>query len=84
MVGVAPILFIFWKILKRTPFVRSGVADLVWERPIIDAYEASFVSPPVGFWTEMLQLVRFKRGSNDERMVDTGDNMGRRDSVKAV
>jgi len=29
-------------------------ADLVWERPTIDAYEASFMDPPVGFWTELV------------------------------
>lgn len=61
MVGVAPILYVFWKIVKRTKIVKSTEADLVWERPIIDAYEASFVSPPVGFWTELLQLIGLKR-----------------------
>lgn len=37
MVGVAPILFVFWKVLKGTRFVKPMEADLVWERPIIDA-----------------------------------------------
>lgn len=69
MVIVAPVLFVFWKLLKRTKFVRSADADLVWERPIVDAYEASFISPPVGFWTEMLQLVGFRRGvAGDKRI----------------
>lgn len=77
MVGIAPILYVFWKVLKRTPFVRSSEADLLWERPTIDAYEASFVSAPVGFWTEMIQLVGFRRGIKDERIVD------RRGSVQA-
>lgn len=62
MVIVAPVLFVFWKLLKRTKLVRSADADLVWERPVVDAYEASFISAPVGFWTEMLQLVGFRRG----------------------
>jgi len=70
MVGVAPILYVFWKVLKRTPFVRSADADLLWERPVIDAYEATFVSPPVGFWTEMLQLIGIRRGAKDERIID--------------
>lgn len=77
MVGVAPILYIFWKVVKRTRFVRSSEADLLWERPIIDAYEATFVSPPVGFWTEMIQLIGLRRGAKDERVID------RRGSVQA-
>jgi len=88
MVGIAPILFVFWKVLKHTKFVRSVDADLVWDRPIIDAYEASFTSPPVGFWREMLDLIMFKRGSNDERFIDVdsrsemNDLNRRRDSIK--
>lgn len=66
MVGVAPILYVFWKVVKRTKIIKSTEADLIWETPVIDAYEAGFTSPPVGFWTEMLDLVRFKRGSRDE------------------
>ncbi|KAK5465162.1 hypothetical protein LTS15_001725 [Exophiala xenobiotica] len=67
MVIVAPILFVAWKVIKCTRIVRSREADLVWERPIVDAYEASFITPPVGFWTEMLQLVGMKRGVKDVR-----------------
>lgn len=54
MVLLAPILFIFWKVVKRTKFVRPHEADLVWERPTIDAYEDSIVDPPLGFWTELV------------------------------
>ena len=67
MVIVSPVLFIGWKLIKKTRWVRPSEADLVWERPIIDAYEASFLSPPVGFWTEMLQLFGLKRGKVDRR-----------------
>lgn len=67
MLIVAPILFAGWKIFKRTRFVRPLEADIQWERAIVDAYEASFFSPPVGFWTEMIQLVGFKRGKQDRR-----------------
>jgi amino acid transporter len=56
-----PLLFIGWKLLKSTKFRNVYEVDLVWERPTIDAYEATFLDPPVGFWTEMLQLVGFKR-----------------------
>lgn len=61
MVGVAPILFIVWKVVKRTRIVPAHEVDLVWDAPLIDAYEASFITPPVGFWTEILQLIGLKR-----------------------
>ncbi|KAK3055611.1 hypothetical protein LTR09_003532 [Extremus antarcticus] len=64
-----PLLFIGWKLLKKTKWRNAYEVDLVWERPTIDAYEATFLDPPVGFWTEMLQLVGIKRtkGGNDKR-----------------
>ncbi|KZM28737.1 uncharacterized protein EKO05_0000892 [Ascochyta rabiei] len=61
MVFLAPITFTFWKVLKRTKLRKPHEVDLVWDAPVIDIYEASFITPPVGFWTEMLQLVGFKR-----------------------
>ena len=64
-----PPLFIIWKVIKKTKFVKPHEADLVWERPLVDAYEASFIDPPTGFWKEMGQLVGIKRGKggNDKR-----------------
>lgn len=59
MVGVAPILFIFWKLIKRTKFVKPHEADLVWDRPVIDAYEETFYGPPSSFWKEMLNVSCF-------------------------
>ena len=56
-----PITFTFWKVLKRTKMKKAHEVDLVWDAPLIDAYEASFITPPVGFWTEMLQLIGLKR-----------------------
>jgi amino acid transporter len=61
MLGVAPILFFFWKLFKKTKIVPAHEVDLVWDAPTIDAYEATFTSPPIGFWTEMLQLVGLRR-----------------------
>ncbi|KAL7923083.1 amino acid permease/ SLC12A domain-containing protein [Trichoderma austrokoningii] len=58
---LAPILFIFWKVVKRTKFVKPSEVDLVWQRPTIDAYEANLIDPPTRFWAEMLQLFRIKR-----------------------
>ncbi|KAJ5729586.1 uncharacterized protein N7483_004094 [Penicillium malachiteum] len=66
---VIPCLFVLWKLFKRTKLVKSHEADLVWERPLIDAYEASFIDPPVGFWREVGQMFGLKRikGGNDKR-----------------
>jgi amino acid transporter len=61
MVIVAPITFGFWKLYKKTVWKKPATLDLVWDAPLIDAYEASFLTPPVGFWTEMLQLIGLKR-----------------------
>ncbi|CAK4030571.1 probable amino acid transporters [Lecanosticta acicola] len=70
MLILAPILFLGWKLIMRTKLVKPTEADLVWERPVVDTYEESFIDPPVGFWKEMLQLVGIgrKKGGNDKRM----------------
>ncbi|WPH03973.1 Hypothetical protein R9X50_00685600 [Acrodontium crateriforme] len=52
-----PPLYIIWKIIHKTKWVKSSEADLVWEKPIVDAYEATFLGPPIGFWREMGHLV---------------------------
>ena len=67
MVIVAPVLYVGWKLIHRTKTVKPLECDLVWERPIIDAYEASFTSKPVGFWTEILQLFGMFRKKKDQR-----------------
>ncbi|KAI6801886.1 putative amino acid permease [Hortaea werneckii] len=78
MVGVAPILFIFWKVIKRTKFVKPHEADLVWDRPVIDAYEETFYGPPSSFWKEMLNVFTFgllgKQPEADQRSasIDAG------------
>ena len=60
---LAPLLFIFWKVFKGTKFVKPLEADLVWDRPTIDAYEARAMEtdPPTGFWEEMGMMVGFGR-----------------------
>lgn len=58
---LAPILYLGWKIVHKTKLKDPKEVDLVWERPTIDAYEASFTDPPVGFWREMLALVGYKK-----------------------
>ncbi|EMF09527.1 uncharacterized protein SEPMUDRAFT_151508 [Sphaerulina musiva SO2202] len=56
-----PPLFLIWKLIHKTKWIKSAEADLVWDRPIIDAYEETFLHPPVGFWTEMGHLVGINR-----------------------
>jgi amino acid transporter len=58
---VAPVNFVVWKLVKRTKFIKPLEADLLWERPTLDAYEATFVDPPTGFWREMLNIVGIGR-----------------------
>ncbi|KAI3318134.1 histidine permease [Xylariaceae sp. AK1471] len=53
MAFIAIILYFGWKIIKRTKFVKPLEADLVWEKPQIDAYEASFTEPPTRFRDEL-------------------------------
>lgn len=65
-----PPLFLIWKVVKKTKWKKPHEVDLVWERPIIDAYEATFLDEPNGFWKEMLQLVgigRKKEGFDTRR-----------------
>lgn len=61
MVLIAPITYFGWKIVKRTKFIKPEELDLVWERPIIDAYEASHEKAVKGFWKEVGGIFRFSR-----------------------
>jgi amino acid transporter len=61
MVLAAPVLFFGWKIIKRTKFIKAQDADLVWDGPVIDAYEATFTEYSPGFWTEIAQMFGFRR-----------------------
>lgn len=55
---------------KKTKFVGKYEMDLVWQRPTIDAYEATFIDGPIGFWREMAQLfgIGRQKGGNDKRV----------------
>lgn len=59
MLLLAPLTYGGWKIVKRTKFVRSSEADLVWDKPVIDAYEEAITEEPKGFWREVLVMGRF-------------------------
>ncbi|KAJ4258853.1 hypothetical protein NW762_007940 [Fusarium torreyae] len=56
MLLAAPILYFGWKFTKKTKIIKPHEADLVWERPLIDAYEASYDEQDVGFFREILQM----------------------------
>ena len=58
---VAPVLYIGWKVIKKTKVLKPAEVDLVWERPVIDAYEEGFRGEVVGFWAEVGQLVGLRR-----------------------
>lgn len=58
MVLVAPATVFGWKLTKKTKFIKPHEADLVWERPEIDAYESVYEGVVEGFWRDMLNFVR--------------------------
>jgi len=64
MIFVCIIFFVGWKVVKKTKFVPALECDLVWEKPIIDQYEAS-IEPPLGLWEDMwvssLTALRIKK-----------------------
>ncbi|KAH8897309.1 histidine permease [Thozetella sp. PMI_491] len=61
MIFVAILTYGFWKIFKRTKFVDPAEADLIWDKPVIDAYEESFAHPPEGFWNEVFRHLGLKK-----------------------
>ncbi|KAK9769595.1 hypothetical protein SCAR479_13714 [Seiridium cardinale] len=61
MVFVAILTYLGWKIIKRTKIVSAAEADLVWEKPIIDAYEDSITDPPTKFREELLIMLGVKK-----------------------
>lgn len=66
MCFVCIILWVGFKLVKRSKFVRPEDADLVWERPRIDAYEAS-IEPPLGIWEDLWRAVGGRRGKVGRR-----------------
>jgi len=69
MIFVCILLFFGWKLIKRTKFVKPEEADLVWDKPVIDAYEAS-IDPPLGLWEDIwittLSLLRIKHKKSNK------------------
>lgn len=69
-----PWLYVIWKVIKKTKVVNPAEVDLVWERPLVDAYEESFVGPPSGFWRELGQMfgIKKQKGGNERRRSSVG------------
>lgn len=55
------LLYTTWKLLRRTKVIPAAEADLVWDKPIIDEYEASLTEPPMTFRQEFMAMLGFKR-----------------------
>lgn len=68
MTILAILFYIGWKVIKRTSFKDPREVDLVWERPVIDAYEATTTDPVKSFWEEMggLFFIRKQKTHNEE------------------
>lgn len=61
MVFVAFVTYFGWKIIKRTNIVPAAQADLVWDKPIIDAYEEALAEPPTSLREELLIMTGIKK-----------------------
>lgn len=61
MVFVGIATYSIWKIFKRTKIVNPHEADLVWDRPTIDHYEALFMTEQVGFWRGCLNMFKKRK-----------------------
>lgn len=46
MIGMCPILFFGWKLIKKTKWKKPREVDLVGEREEIDEYTRNFVQQP--------------------------------------
>lgn len=70
---LAPILYIVWKVVKKSKLKEGSEVDLVWERPAIDIYESQAMidDPPISFCKEIGTItginraVRYFFGSSD-------------------
>ena len=63
MIFVNVVAYAAWKLLKRTKHIKPHEADLVWERPSIDAYEAAFLETHKSshLWVEILDFLRLRK-----------------------
>lgn len=67
MVFVAILTYSSWKLLKKTKVVKPAELDLIWDKPLIDAYEANLVEEDVGFVKEILQMIGIGRKKTERQ-----------------
>ncbi|KAF2091878.1 amino acid transporter-like protein [Saccharata proteae CBS 121410] len=60
MVFVCIVLYAGFKVVRCTSTVKPSEADLVWERPEIDAYEAA-TEAPLGIWEDIFRIAGLKK-----------------------
>ncbi|KAI1820869.1 histidine permease [Xylaria intraflava] len=68
MAFIAILLYFGWKIYHRTKFVKSLEADLVWDKPQIDAYENSFTEPPTRLRDELWAVFTRRQKKRENHM----------------
>lgn len=57
---IAPFLFVGWKVLKGTKWLRPEEVDLIWQAPQITAEEEALEEPPIGFLRDCWRFIRGK------------------------
>ncbi|KAE9567699.1 General amino acid permease AGP2 [Colletotrichum fructicola] len=69
MVLFAPVSYCGWKLIKRTRIIPAKEVDLVWERPEIDAYEASLEEEKSSVVSAVINMLLggWKKGDEKDR-----------------
>ncbi|KAI0517881.1 histidine permease [Xylaria bambusicola] len=71
MAFVTILLFFGYKIFKRTHYIKPHEADLIWEKPQIDEYEATFTEPPTRFRDDIRAMFSGKKMARQDHIGDT-------------
>lgn len=56
MIGVCPILFIGWKIIKKSKFYKPAEVDLFKNLEEIEEYQANYIPSPPKYVTPLLSI----------------------------
>ncbi|KAI6284415.1 hypothetical protein MCOR27_002770 [Pyricularia oryzae] len=75
MIFVGILTYTTWKILHKTKIVKPHEADLIWDKPIIDAYEAQFTTEPTRFRDDIRKIFGMLKGnkSTDSERQETAE-----------
>lgn len=69
MIGIFPVLFVGWKVLKKSKWQRPEEVDLLTNKAEVDAYERGYVDPIpryVSIWSFVDELYMRLTGSPKE------------------